>query len=52
MAAWRAEAELTDRYLADVTDLGTRNAGFSGLGPRPGGPVAPRPPGSPTGTDA
>ncbi|MFF3458567.1 DinB family protein [Streptomyces sp. NPDC002730] len=34
---WRAEVELTDRYLAGVTDLGTRNAGFSDLGPEPGG---------------
>lgn len=34
---WRREVELTDRYLAGVTDLGTRNAGFSDLGPDPGG---------------
>jgi hypothetical protein len=34
---WRAEVELTDRYLAGATDLGTRNAGFSDLGPEPGG---------------
>ncbi|MFF5563022.1 DinB family protein [Streptomyces sp. NPDC012623] len=34
---WRAEVELTDRYLAGVADLGTRNAGFSDLGPEPGG---------------
>jgi len=34
---WRTEVELTDRYLAGVTDLGTRNAGFSDLGPDPGG---------------
>jgi uncharacterized damage-inducible protein DinB len=34
---WRTEVELTDRYLGDVTDLGTRNAGFSDFGPDPGG---------------
>ncbi|MCF0076511.1 DinB family protein [Streptomyces lomondensis] len=34
---WRTEAELTDRYLAGVTDLGTLNAGHSDLGPEPGG---------------
>jgi hypothetical protein len=34
---WRVEVELTDRYLAGVTDLTTRNAGFSDLGPEPGG---------------
>ncbi|GGX76361.1 DinB family protein [Streptomyces fructofermentans] len=34
---WRAEVALTDRYLAGVTDLGTRNTGFSDLGPQPGG---------------
>ncbi|GGP96409.1 DinB family protein [Streptomyces roseolilacinus] len=34
---WRTEVERTDRYLAGVTDLGTRNAGFSDLGPEPGG---------------
>lgn len=34
---WRTEVDLTDRYLAGVTDLGTRNAGFSDLGPDPGG---------------
>ena len=34
---WRTEVELTDQYLAGVTDLGTRNAGFSDLGPDPGG---------------
>ncbi|KUM80078.1 DUF664 domain-containing protein [Streptomyces curacoi] len=34
---WRAAVEHTDRYLADVTDLGTSNAGFSDLGPEPGG---------------
>ena len=34
---WRTEVELTDRYLAGVTDLGTRNAGFSDLGAEPGG---------------
>ncbi|MER5935679.1 DinB family protein [Streptomyces sp. NPDC002054] len=34
---WRAEIELTDRYLANVTDLDTRNAGFNELGPEPGG---------------
>jgi hypothetical protein len=30
---WRAEVELTDRYLAKVTDLSTWNAGASDLGP-------------------
>ncbi|MFJ8692041.1 DinB family protein [Streptomyces roseolilacinus] len=34
---WRAEVERTDRYLAGVTDLGTRNTGFSDFGPEPGG---------------
>ncbi|MBT2418537.1 DinB family protein [Streptomyces sp. ISL-22] len=34
---WRAAVEHTDRYLADVTDLGTSNAGFSDLGPESGG---------------
>ncbi|MGX1561464.1 DinB family protein [Streptomyces sp. NPDC055506] len=34
---WRVEVELTDRYLAGVGDLATRNAGFSDLGPEPGG---------------
>ncbi|MEU0393904.1 DinB family protein [Streptomyces sp. NPDC006208] len=34
---WRAEVELADRFLAGVTDLGTRNAGSSDLGPEPGG---------------
>lgn len=34
---WRTEAELTDRYLAGATDLGAYNAGFSDLGPEPGG---------------
>ncbi|AXG82284.1 DinB family protein [Streptomyces paludis] len=34
---WRAEVSLTDRYLAGVTDLDTGNAGFSDLGPQPGG---------------
>jgi len=33
---WRTEVELTDRYLAGVTDLSTRNVGFSDLGPDPG----------------
>ncbi|MEV0641042.1 DinB family protein [Streptomyces sp. NPDC050619] len=36
---WRAEVELTDRFIADVTDLGTLNAGFSDFGPEPGGQV-------------
>lgn len=35
--AWRGEIERTDRFLADVTDLGTSNAGFSDYGPEPGG---------------
>jgi hypothetical protein len=30
---WRAEVELTDRFVAGVADLGTRNAGVSDLGP-------------------
>lgn len=30
---WRAEAELTDRFVAGVADLGTSNAGVSDLGP-------------------
>jgi hypothetical protein len=30
---WRAEVELTDQFLAGVTDLGTWNAGVSDLGP-------------------
>ena len=30
---WRAEMELTDRYLAEVSDLTARNAGISDLGP-------------------
>ncbi|MFE6198229.1 DinB family protein [Streptomyces sp. NPDC057838] len=34
---WRVEAERTDRYLAGATDLGATNAGFSDLGPEPGG---------------
>ncbi|MCT9140041.1 DinB family protein [Streptomyces violarus] len=34
---WRVEVELTDQYLAGVDDLTTRNAGFSDLGPEPGG---------------
>ncbi|MFB6849393.1 DinB family protein [Streptomyces sp. NPDC056373] len=36
---WRAETERTDRFLAGVTDLGTRNTGFSDYGPEPGGQV-------------
>ncbi|MER7404072.1 DinB family protein [Streptomyces sp. NPDC000070] len=34
---WRIDVELTDRYLAGVTDLATLNAGYSDLGPEPGG---------------
>ncbi|MER6916165.1 DinB family protein [Streptomyces sp. NPDC000594] len=34
---WRTEVDRTDRYLAGVTDLDTRNAGFSDLGAQPGG---------------
>ncbi|WP_232822077.1 DinB family protein [Desertihabitans aurantiacus] len=30
---WRAETAATDRYLGGVSDLGTRNAGASDLGP-------------------
>ncbi|MCI0687809.1 MAG: DinB family protein [Sporichthyaceae bacterium] len=30
---WRAEMELTDRFVASVPDLGTWNAGVSDLGP-------------------
>ena len=30
---WRAEVELTDRFVAGVADLGFRNAGVSDLGP-------------------
>jgi hypothetical protein len=30
---WRAEVELTERFVAGVADLGTRNAGVSDLGP-------------------
>jgi hypothetical protein len=30
---WRAEVELTDRFVTGVADLGTRNAGVSDLGP-------------------
>lgn len=30
---WRAEMQLTDRFVAGVTDLGTRNSGVSDLGP-------------------
>jgi Protein of unknown function (DUF664) len=30
---WRAEVELTDRFVAGVADLGTWNAGVSDLGP-------------------
>ncbi|MEU3933928.1 DinB family protein [Streptomyces sp. NPDC029044] len=37
--AWRAETERTDRFLAGVTDLSTRNAGFSDYGAEPGGQV-------------
>ncbi|MFF5844648.1 DinB family protein [Streptomyces massasporeus] len=33
---WRTEVERTDRYLAGVTDLATRNAGHSDFGPEPG----------------
>ncbi|MFF5650099.1 DinB family protein [Streptomyces collinus] len=36
---WRAESEHTDRWLAGVTDLSTRNTGFSDYGPEPGGQV-------------
>ncbi|QCD60653.1 DinB family protein [Streptomyces hawaiiensis] len=36
---WRTEVERTDRYLAGVTDLATRNAGHSDFGPEPGGQV-------------
>ncbi|MFB7932594.1 DinB family protein [Streptomyces sp. NPDC056039] len=34
---WRIEVELTDRYLGGVTDLASTNAGYSDLGPEPGG---------------
>ncbi|MDW4905357.1 DinB family protein [Streptomyces sp. ADMS] len=34
---WRLEVERTDRFIAGVEDLGTWNAGFSDLGPEPGG---------------
>ena len=30
---WRAEAELTEQFVARVADLGTRNAGASDFGP-------------------
>lgn len=30
---WRAEVERTDQFVADVADLGARNAGVSDLGP-------------------
>ena len=30
---WRAEMELTDRFVAGLADLGTRNAGVSDFGP-------------------
>ncbi|GAA4156337.1 DinB family protein [Phytohabitans flavus] len=30
---WRAEVEATDRFVAGVADLGTKNAGVSDLGP-------------------
>lgn len=33
---WRTEMERTDRYLAETTDLGTRNVGFSDYGAEPG----------------
>ncbi|MZF90055.1 DinB family protein [Streptomyces sp. SID5643] len=36
---WRAECERTDRWLAGVPDLSTRNTGFSDYGPEPGGQV-------------
>ncbi|WMX69324.1 DinB family protein [Streptomyces collinus] len=36
---WRAESERTDRWLAGITDLSTRNTGFSDYGPEPGGQV-------------
>ena len=36
---WRAEVELVDRFMAGVTDLGTRNAGFADLGAQPGGDI-------------
>ncbi|MFF9029642.1 DinB family protein [Streptomyces iakyrus] len=36
---WRAECERTDHWLAGVTDLSTRNTGFSDYGPEPGGQV-------------
>ncbi|MFE8991969.1 DinB family protein [Streptomyces collinus] len=36
---WRAECKRTDRWLAGVTDLSTRNTGFSDYGPEPGGQV-------------
>ncbi|MFD5483526.1 hypothetical protein [Streptomyces hawaiiensis] len=35
---WRTEVERTDRYLAGVTDLATRNAGHSDFGPEPSEP--------------
>ena len=34
---WRAEVELTDRFVAGVSDLDTRNAGVSDLGPNGAG---------------
>jgi Protein of unknown function (DUF664) len=34
---WRTEMQATDRYLAGMTDLSTKNAGFSDFGPDPGG---------------
>lgn len=34
---WRTEVELNERYLAGVSDLATRNAGYSDFGPEPGG---------------
>ncbi|WDV52679.1 DinB family protein [Streptomyces coeruleorubidus] len=34
---WRTEVERNERYLAGVSDLATRNAGYSDLGPEPGG---------------
>ncbi|CAL9548049.1 hypothetical protein SUDANB1_04369 [Streptomyces sp. enrichment culture] len=36
---WRAESERTDRWLAGITDLSTRNTGLSDYGPEPGGQV-------------
>lgn len=36
---WREEVELSDRFTAGVSDLGTENAGFCDLGAEPGGQV-------------